>query len=299
MTALSPEQHQKAVDYIKRHARPLEKALYAFYFEHGGLETIFTALSKFQNGDGGFGRGLEPDLRLSDSSVIATTIAFQKFRALNIPPYHPMVQKAAQYLLNQYDATQKTWSNIPAHIDDAPHAPWWGYSDDLSGNLVNPRAEILGYVYDYPGVFPTALRDELTQAVMLHLQTHTDVEMHDLLCYIRLAETVNLPSDLHEKLVAFLTPMVENAVPRTPSQWGEYGLTPLTVVSTPQSLFYAHFANIIPQNIAYINAQQADDGYWSPSWSWEFASATGWRDAERDLRGMITLNNLLFNHHFA
>lgn len=299
MTALAPDPRQKAVNYIKAYARPLEKALYAFYFEHGGLEPILIALSKFQNGDGGFGRGLEPDLRLADSSVIATTIAFQKFRALNIPPYHPMIQKAGQYLLNQYDPIQKTWSNIPSNIDDAPHAPWWNYSDDLSGNMVNPRAEILGYFYDYPTIFPSVLRDELTHLVMIHLETHTDVEMHDLLCYIRLAETANFPSDLREKLIAFLTPIVEKSVPRTPSQWGEYGLTPLTVVSTPQSLFYSHFANIIPHNIAYINAQQTDAGYWSPSWSWEFASATGWRDAERDLRGMITLNNLLYNQLFS
>jgi hypothetical protein len=295
---MSPEHHQKAVDYIKQHARPLEKALYAHYFEHGTVDAILIALASFQNADGGFGHGLEADIRLADSSVIATTIAFQKFRELAVSASHPMVQKAANYLLSQYDSVNKIWCNIPATIDDAPHAPWWEYTADPQHYLVNSRAEIIGYCYDYPNLFPADLRDTLIQALLTHTETHTDVEMHDLLCYIRLAETANLPSDIKEKLVAFLTPHVEKMVSRLPSQWGGYGLTPLTVVSTPQSLFYPHFADIIPQNLAFIDAQQTEAGYWLPSWSWEFASADGWREAERDLCGVITLGNLLYHHHF-
>jgi len=118
------------------------------------------------------------------------------------------------------------------------------------------------------------------------------------LCYIRLAETANLPDDIRQRLVTFLAPIVQT-VPNDSAQWGKYGLTPLTVVSTPKSLFYAEFADVIPQNLAYIFAQQAEEGYWSPSWSWAFAHADGWHDAEHDLRGIFTLNNLLFERHFA
>jgi len=298
MTNLSSTHRQKAVTYIQQHARQLEKNLYAYYFEQGTSDSVLTALASFQNADGGFGHGLECDIRLVDSSVIATTVAFQIFRELCVPASHPMVQRAARYLVNQYDAMNKIWRNIPANIDDAPHAPWWEYSDSPSHYLVNPRAEIVGYCYDYPELFPASLCDDLTQAVLAHTQTHTDVEMHDLLCYIRLAETANLPLAIREKLTAFLTPVIEKSVARTSSEWGGYGLTPLTVVSTPKSLFYPDFIQVIPQNLAYIYAQQSEEGYWSPSWSWEFAHADGWRDAERDLRGVITLRNLLYEHHF-
>jgi len=299
MPQLSDTHYQKAVNYIKGHARPLEKVLYAYHFENGTKDAVLVELGRFQNADGGFGHGLESDIRLADSSVIATTIAFQKCRELGVSESHPIVQKAGQYLINQYDSTQKTWSNIPSNIDDAPHAPWWEYSDDLSHNLVNPRAEIVGYCYDYPNLFPTILRDELIHAILAHTETHHEVEMHELLCYIRLAETASLPSDIREKLVTFLTPQVQKSVPQDSSNWGEYGLTPLSVVSTQKSLFYPHFAKIIPQNLAYINAQQAEDGYWSPSWSWAFVDEPAWNEAERDLRGVITLNNLLYNHHLG
>lgn len=299
MSRLSALNRQKAVDYIHHHARPLEKALYAYYFEQGKRESVLDELASFQNDDGGFGHGLESDIRLAQSSVIATTIAFQKFRELAVPSSHPMVKRASHYLFGQYNNTAKTWSNIPKNVDDAPHAPWWAYPDNLLGNLVNPRAEIVGYFYDYPDLFPQDLRDELIQAILAHTETHTDVEMHDLLCYIRLAETSNLPEDIRQRLVTFLTPIVKQSVPRDPAQWGDYGLTPLTVVSTPKSLFYAEFADVIPQNLAYIFSHQTDEGYWSPSWSWAFAHADGWRDAEHDLRGIFTLNNLLFERHFA
>lgn len=296
---LTPIARQKAVDYVKQHARPLEKALYTYYFESGTTEDVLHALSALQNDDGGFGHGLEADIRLSDSSVIATTVAFQKFRELHVPSSHPIVQKAIRYLLNTYDATHKVWRNIPPHIDDAPHAPWWDYDPTPEKYLVNPRAEILGYIYDYADSFPAPLRDDLSQAVMTHIQSHTDVEMHDLLCYIRLLETATLPTTIYDDLLNFLTPVVEQAVNRNPIAWGEYGLTPLSVVTSPQSPFYASFADIIPQNLDHITHYQADEGYWSPSWSWEFASASGWHDAERDWRGVITLGNLLLDRLFS
>lgn len=140
------------------------------------------------------------------------------------------------------------------------------------------------------------------QKAVDYIQHHArplEKSLYTLLCYIRLAETANLPDDIRQRLVTFLTPIMKQAVPRDPAQWGDYGLTPLTVVSTPKSLFYAEFADVIPQNLAYIFSHQADEGYWSPSWSWAFAHADGWRDAEQDLRGIFTLNNLLFERHFA
>ena len=48
-----------------------------------GRPRLCSANSRFfQNDDGGFGHGLEPDLRLAGSSVIVTTVALQHLRVL-------------------------------------------------------------------------------------------------------------------------------------------------------------------------------------------------------------------------
>ena len=42
-------------------ARPLEIACYNYHFEKGSANGVLKELSAFQNHDGGFGHGLEPD----------------------------------------------------------------------------------------------------------------------------------------------------------------------------------------------------------------------------------------------
>ncbi|HEU4322337.1 MAG TPA: hypothetical protein VFS21_04225 [Roseiflexaceae bacterium] len=299
MAVLSETQRRKAVDYIKAHARPLEQALYAYHFESGPLEAVLGELAQFQNPDGGFGRALEPDTRLDESSVLATTVAFQHFRELGVPAEHPLVQAGARYLLDSYDPEQHVWQIIPPNIDDAAHAPWWEYSGDPAKMRANPRAEILGYLYDYPQLFPAELREALTSEQLEYGASQHEIEMHELLCYVRLVETKALPAELRKRFLAFVRPAVEHTVGRDPAKWGEYGLTPLTVVSSPRSLFFPDFADLIPLNIARDAAAQSEEGFWQPPWSWAFASEAGWQAAERDLRGVFTLSNLLAEKRFG
>lgn len=49
---------EKARKFIYRNARPLDLALFKFYFENGSAKDVMTALSAHQNPDGGFGWGL-------------------------------------------------------------------------------------------------------------------------------------------------------------------------------------------------------------------------------------------------
>jgi hypothetical protein len=91
---LSPATQTKIKRFMQNEARPSEKCLYLYHFENGALSDVLAALASFQNADGGFGHALEPDLRLQESSVIATTIAFQHFRELGIHEDLPMLRSA-------------------------------------------------------------------------------------------------------------------------------------------------------------------------------------------------------------
>lgn len=44
----------KAADFIKRNARPLDKAIYRYFFEKQGSKNVIKELIKYQNADGGF-----------------------------------------------------------------------------------------------------------------------------------------------------------------------------------------------------------------------------------------------------
>ena len=45
----------RARAWLQRYGRPLEMALWEFYFERGTKEKVIRYLSAFQNKDGGFG----------------------------------------------------------------------------------------------------------------------------------------------------------------------------------------------------------------------------------------------------
>ena len=118
------------------------------------------------------------------------------------------------------------------------------------------------------------------------------MEMHDLLCYVRLAETKSLPEALQTQIMDKLHKVVAATVARERDTWDDYGLPPLAIVSTPASPFAPMFAEELEANLDYVIEQQRDNGAWGPNWSWGDAFPEAWRSAERDWTGILTLGNL-------
>src|SRR5258708_40067018 len=65
----------QATDFIWRTARLLERRRFAYLFLDGSPEAVLEALLPYQNPDGGFGNGLEPDLRTPLSQPVPTWTA--------------------------------------------------------------------------------------------------------------------------------------------------------------------------------------------------------------------------------
>ena len=67
----------KVKEYLAQHGRSLDLALHEFHVGKRDSDTVLQELRKYQNHDGGFGHGIEPDLRMPHSSALATSVAFQ------------------------------------------------------------------------------------------------------------------------------------------------------------------------------------------------------------------------------
>ena len=65
----------KAVNFIRSDARPLELALYKYYYENGTKDRVIFELLKYMNDDCGFGNALEPDNWNKNSNPIAVNDA--------------------------------------------------------------------------------------------------------------------------------------------------------------------------------------------------------------------------------
>ena len=75
MPILTDEQIQKAGGFIFRNGRLLERKLFEYFFENGSKQACIMALLAYQNPDGGFGNGIEPDLLCPDSTAVGAELA--------------------------------------------------------------------------------------------------------------------------------------------------------------------------------------------------------------------------------
>jgi hypothetical protein len=287
---LTRAQWEKTAVFMQTEARSLEQALFALEFGNGTQVDVTTALTSFQNEDGGFGHGLEPDVQISASSVLATTVALQHMRHLDLPADHSLVRQAMGYLQATYSPAHQSWPFVPPMVADAPHAPWWVYESDLSTYWHNPRPEIVGYLLEWGD---EQLAGELLTAVLATAAAKEEMEMHAWLCYQRLLQTRTLPKEAGEQLAPLVEKWAIQLVQTNPEKWGGYGLRPLTAAPTPDSPLAIQFADAVDAELTHIIQNQQVDGAWWPTWSWGDAYPEVWPEAAKMWKGLITWQTLV------
>lgn len=278
--------------YLQQHARKLDLALYEYLFGGGSPQLVLNELATYQNTDGGFGKALEPDLRLPDSSALATVVAFQYLSLINARTDDVLVSKAIRYLMDSYDDTRNGWTNIPPEADRFPRAPWWNYERTQTGTgWGNPSAEILGYLLKYADFAQDDrfVQRLCTQAVH-RLYEIDEPESHEVKCYIRLHGLAH--EELQRQLYEPLTAHIKRVAKTNPSDWHGYVATPLTFVTSPDS----PFAELFDKQVLFADAERLrrqliDDSHWEPTWEWgQFDE--DWAAARLEWSGKITIDNL-------
>jgi hypothetical protein len=68
---------QAAEQFILREARLLDRHRFSFRFRGGDAGAVVASVRAYQNGDGGFGHALEPDLRGPSSQPVPLEHALQ------------------------------------------------------------------------------------------------------------------------------------------------------------------------------------------------------------------------------
>ncbi|MEM1212249.1 MAG: hypothetical protein AAGI68_08105 [Planctomycetota bacterium] len=302
MRRLTTERAAAARRFLFEHGRPLDQSLYAFAFEGGPADAVLDRLAGYQNADGGFGHALEPDVRLADSSVIATTVALQTLRTVGAEASHPLVIGAVQYLLDTLDHKTLVWSLVPPNVDDAPHAPWWNprnAEEPPTGFTANPGAEIVGHFHHYASLVPADLLERLTAAALAHIRGMRVEKMHDLFCYEAMRKTHAVPVELRAELLGLARPLIAQVVVTDPAKWTGYCTRPLDVIDSPGSPYHDTFRDAVALNLDWLIETQQPDGAWSPHWSWGPDGGEAWEQSKRDWQGHLIVKHLKTFHAFG
>lgn len=295
MKKLSASSYGRALELLRSQARALEVALAEVWLADGPMQPALEALRAYQNADGGFGRGLEPDIRGQASSVIATTVALERLHALCQTADCPMVEGAMCYLVSQ-QREPGYWPLVTEANTDGPRAPWWQTEHpagdlDLDQATANPGAEVLRYLHVYPQYAPRALREQVQESVLDLAQSHKEIEMHGLLCYDRLLNCRACPGDFREQLIGALRPRISQAVEKDPEKWSGYGLLPTEIVQTPASPWYEDLRVAVETRLDFEVDAIERDGKVSPNFAW--AEGELGEQVGREWSGVLTLAALV------
>ena len=127
MEYLSKTVFEQIRKWIYQNARDVELAWWKYHFENGSQEDVVKALAEYQNADGGFGHGLEPDCSNPESSPAVTyTMAYTRLKSIGCDKKdRPMIQGMIRYIEASDYFTDRGWYwSIPSN-NLYPCRPWY------------------------------------------------------------------------------------------------------------------------------------------------------------------------------
>ncbi len=294
--ALSESAMARAETNIRLRGRTLEQMRLEAALHSGSKGLLLDHLCGYQNLDGGFGHGLEPDFILPHSSVLATTVAFQIMDEIANTVDEFMVESAIGYLIEVFDPQRGGWWSVPPTVNDYPHAPWWqhrpGHGTTIDAYWGNPSAEVIGILWNHRQFVDGLDVDALAQdAIDRLLEMDTFASCHELYCFLRMVDR------MPDKLVSDVIPILETAVASLmtvdEAQWTTYSAEPRFFLRASPTRRLGLDNDAMERNIGYLERQLEANGSISINWDWSGAYPDEWVIAQRNWEAIHTLEALI------
>ncbi len=303
---------KKAFDEIRlwiyRNSRQLDLAMWQFEFEHGNNDNVLSALSHYQNVDGGFGNALEPDCWNPNSSPYTTLIAVSKLHDISFTnTSHPIMQGIIRFFESGVHFNGDGWLfSIPSN-NVYPRAPWWTY--DPKANEYEHKGVTLGIVcfvlqfvnreselYKKAFAIANKLLSELKEPGNLG-----DMGVSGYCMILEKIKQLNLADQFDMAFYsAAVKRLVDNAIVRDISQWANYSVRPSQFIFTPDSPYLEGNEDIVEKELDYLIDTRPDNGVWGITWQWwenyekypkEFAISENWWKADKAISALKLLRN--------
>ncbi|HYF25018.1 MAG TPA: hypothetical protein VD931_04695 [Baekduia sp.] len=279
-----------ARDFVTTHARLLDRRRLAVLVDGAGAAGALDALAAYRNADGGFGWGLEPDLRSAASQPAGALHAFEV-----LADVAPQTSPLAGALCDWLAAAALPGGGLPFSVAGAAGpgtAPWWAGADPAAPSLHITSAVCIAArrvaAHDPVVAAHPWLADATRwcwEAVGALREARGTYELRNALQFLD-AVAGSLPGaeDHLERLAAFVPASWER-----PVQGGVEGerLLPLDFAPLPGGPLRALVpADVIARDLDRLAAGQRADG------GWEVDFAPGSPAAELEWRGYATVHAL-------
>lgn len=295
------ELFQQGEGWLYRNGRYLDVARWNYHFHKADPSEVYRALQAYQNPDGGFGHRLEADIQSPASTPIATWSALRILRELQFPAEAmDLIRGCFEYLDTTVAFNGKLWTASSRGVGEAPHAPWWNYSESNAGFGYNPTAEFLGLIFRFDEA-GSALRTKaegiFCEMIQKVYQTPYEMSDHELSCFVMLAgdlQTSGQGESLPAGFSAFLAETVDRVLSRDKDSYSpdNYYTSPDFYINSKASPYYRNNAAICHDYAQYLIHSFHPAGYWPLNWTWGAEAVPP--DSKRDWQGTKLVNNTLY-----
>ena len=253
---------ERAESFIYNNARLIDRHLFAYLFTSGAREPVLAALRAYQNEDGGFGNGLEPDIRAPVSQPQPVEIAFHILDMIDGFD-DPMVARACDYLMTITGEAGGVPFSLPT-LNPYPHAPWWQAAENPPPSL-NPTAALAGLLLKHGVDHPWVAR--ATAFCWRETAASTSAEYHDVMPMLLFLEhAAERERATHELARIQERVLAAGTVALDPAAEG-YVHRPLDWATAPDRAARSWFSNdLIASELAQLVAMQQEDGGWLIAW---------------------------------
>ena len=289
MRKLSYEQFEKMDLWMQNNARPYDKAKWNYLFNNGDKDNIVSELLKFQNKDGGFGNGFEPDLQSSLSTAISTAEAIFQTYDYDLDTDAPWFEKMLCYFENSVKSIPKYWEDFPKEAINDPCAPWWSYEENKTFSP-NPCAVIASAFIRYGTKNQKDLGNKIAKRCFDFLKSDNFCGDHDSLNILTLIDQLMKidSSFITKEIMSSMKRRISENTCFNPEKWNEYYFQPLDFVSSPRSVWYDDVKKGIEDNIEFWLDNINDQGVWQPNFSWGIDSNIA-KQVTENWKGYITV----------
>ncbi len=308
MKTLGPEAFGEVRSWIHRNARQIDLALWQYLFENGSREAVLSALSLYQNPDGGFGNALEPDNWNPASTPYTTLFAINLLKQLDFcDTSHPILQGIFNFLESGKYFSENGWLfNIPSN-NEHPHAPWWTYSIEANelesaGVTAELCAFVIGFFNEGTDFYKKVLN--IVTRILEGLESrsrHGDMGIGGYCVLLAAIDKAGLREKYdYARLMNIVNGLVSGSIERDTSKWAFYGICPSNYITSPDSIFYKDNEDIVLKELDYLIDTRPRNGVWDITWSWfdnnekykkEFAVSENWWKAIKAIEKIALLKN--------
>lgn len=279
-----------ARDFVTTHARLLDRRRFAVLVDGAAPDGALDALTAYRNDDGGFGWGLEPDLRSSASQPAGALHAFEV-----LGDVAPATSPLAGALCDWLTAAALPGGALPFSVAGAAGpgtAPWWAGADPSVPSLHITSAVCIAArrvaAHD-PAVaahpWPAGATRWCWDAVTALQEPGGTYELRNALQFLDAVAGSQAGAEDHlERLAAFVPPSWER---RVEGGVEDERLRPLDFAPLPGGALRALLpADVVDRDLDRLAAGQRPDG----GWEVDFAPASP--AAALEWRGYATVHAL-------